>query len=300
MKTVISASRRTDIPAFYMDWFMHSIRKGRFEVVNPYSRKIFTVSAVKTDVHSIVFWSKNLGVFLKRDYGRRLEDDGYHLFFNFCINSESALLEPGLPSLKKRLAQLELLCRRHDPRSVQWRFDPICFYRNGGTQIRDNLKNFGIIAQKASALGVTRCITSFMDMYPKIQKRIASGSAVEFVDIPVRRKINILTDMCAILTPLEISLETCCEGELLDQIEDDLPVGKSACIPNDRLMALYGGRISLAKDQGQRRKAGCGCMKSVDIGSYKRQPCYHNCLYCYANPAAAGSQPDYQVYDKGR
>ena len=286
MKTVISASRRTDIPAFYMDWFMSGIQKGCFEVVNPYRRNMFLVPATTADVHSIVFWSKNFGDFIAGKYGQKLEADGYHLLFTFTLNSELTLLEPGLPPLAERLAQLEYLCRHHDPRSVHWRFDPICFYRTENADIEDNLKDFRAIAEKAATLGVTRCITSFMDMYPKIKKRQARQPAVAFVDISLEKKKRTLSDMCAILEPLGISLQTCCERELMDQIGDDLPVIQGACIPNDLLMDLYGGRVSLGKDSGQRIKAGCACMKSVDIGSYDRQPCYHNCLYCYANPVA--------------
>ncbi len=284
MKSVLSASRRTDIPAFYMEWFMQGILAESFEVVNPYSGKSFLVPAGPHDVHSIVFWSKNFGKFNLKNYGRHLESMGYHLYFNFTLNSDSELLEPKLPPLKERLEQLEQLCRRHDPRSIQWRFDPICFYRSGTGHLHDNLQDFSVIAEKAASQGVTDCITSFMDMYPKIKKRLASRTDLTFRDIPTETKLNILADMCVVLEPLGISLKTCCEGALLDQIGEDLPVGKSACIPNDRLMELYGGRISLAQDRGQRLMAGCGCMKSMDIGSYEQQPCYHSCLYCYANP----------------
>ena len=290
MKTVISASRRSDIPAFYMKWFMQGIQAGYFEVVNPYTGKSFRVPAGPQDVHTIVFWSKNFGNFNIKNYGRRLESMGYHLFFNFTVNSDSELLEPNLPPLNERLSQLEKLCIRHDPRAVQWRFDPICFYRDAAGHLQNNLKDFRLIAEVAARLGVTHCITSFLDMYPKITNRLNARTDICFVDIATASKIKILTDMHAVLAPLGILLQTCCEGALLDQIGNDLPVTKSACIPNDRLMDLYGGRISLAQDHGQRVKTGCGCKKSLDIGSYKQQPCFHNCLYCYANPIDAGLQ----------
>jgi hypothetical protein len=284
IKTVISASRRTDIPAFYMDWFMQGIQKGFFEVENPYNHKTFFVPASTADVHTIVFWSKNFDPFITGDYGRQLQAYGYHLFFNFSINSESALLEFGLPRLEERLAQLDYLCNHYDPRSINWRFDPVCFYETETHETQDNLKDFSMIAGKAAALGVKRCITSFMDMYPKIKKRLVRQPDLDFVDVPMEKKISVLEDMSRILEHLGISLQTCCERDLLEQIADDLPIGKSACIPNDLIMELFGGRVSLGKDSGQRVRAGCGCMKSMDIGSYSRQPCYHNCLYCYANP----------------
>jgi len=291
VKSVLSASRRTDIPAFYMDWFMHGVEAGCFEVANPYNGQTFLVPAGPQDVHSIVFWSKNFETFNLGDYGPYLESRGYHLWFNFTLNSESELLEPNLPPLAERLTQLEQLCRRHDPHAVQWRFDPICFYRDGAGRFQDNLKDFSQIANVAADLGVTRCVTSFMDMYSKITKRLAGRADIVFIDSVPASKIEVLMDMTAILEPLGISLQTCCEGSLLEKIGNDPAVEPSACIPNDRIMALYGGRISLARDRGQRIKNGCGCMKSTDIGSYKQQPCYHNCLYCYANPTEGGHYP---------
>jgi hypothetical protein len=285
MKTVISASRRTDIPAFYMDWFMQGIQEGFFEVENPYSHKTFRVSASAVDVHTIVFWSKNFGPLIRGNYGRQLQEKGYHLFFNFSLNSESTLLEPGLPRLEERLDQLAYLCDHFDPRAINWRFDPLCFYRRETHEIRNNMKDFYLIAQKAATLGVKRCITSYMDMYPKIKQRLTHAPPLAFVEISMEEKVSLLEDMNQVLEPMGISLQTCCERDLQELIGNELPIRKSACIPNDRIMALFGGRVSLGKDAGQRVKAGCGCMKSVDIGSYSRQPCYHNCLYCYANPA---------------
>ena len=235
-------------------------------------------------MHTIVFWSKNFGPFIAGEYGRQLQAYGYHLFFNFSINSESALLEPGLPRLEERLAQLEYLCDHYGPGTINWRFDPVCFYRTETREREDNLKDFSMIAQKAASMGIERCITSFLDMYPKIKKRLARVPGLDFVPVSMEKKRSVLGDMGRILEHLGISLQTCCERELLEQIAGDLPIGRSACIPNDRIMKLFGGRVSLGKDSGQRVKSGCGCFKSVDIGSYRRQPCYHNCLYCYANP----------------
>jgi hypothetical protein len=273
-----------------MDWFMQGIEAGCFEVVNPYNGQTFLVPAGPQDVHSIVFWSKNFEEFIRGDYGPTLESRGYHLWFNFTVNSDSVLLEPNLPPLTARLNQLEQLCQQHDPRSVQWRFDPICFYRNAADELQDNLQDFSSIADAAAQHGITHCVTSFMDMYPKIRKRLTARTDITWVEVSTASKIDILADMVTILEPLGISLQTCCEGELLDQIGKSLPVEKSVCIPNDRLVGLYGGQLSMAQDRGQRIQNGCGCKISKDIGSYKQQPCYHNCLYCYANPTDDGFQ----------
>ncbi|MCP4691665.1 MAG: DUF1848 domain-containing protein [Desulfobacterales bacterium] len=283
-RIVISASRRTDIPAFYMNWFMEGVQRGEFEVTNPFNRRITITPATPDKVHTIVFWSKNFGPFIEGGFGEILESAGFHLFFNFTINSESPLLEPGVPPLSERLDQLERLARRHGPETIHWRFDPICFYRRNG-EIRNNLKDFEFIAQEASRSGVRRCITSFMDHYRKIDARVSGLRGFSFVEPSMETRLNLLENMEKTLFPLKIHLQTCCERHILETLPLASGVTASACIPNHRLMTLFGPGISRRKDSGQRVKAGCGCKVSSDIGSYQRHPCYHNCLFCYANPA---------------
>jgi len=281
---VISASRRTDIPAFYMDWFMEQINKEVFEVTNPYNRRKFIVPATPDKVHTIVFWSKNFDPFIKGGFGQTLLRMGYNLFFNFTINSNTTLLEPWMPSLKQRLDQLRDLCRYYDPKSINWRFDPICFFELKQNGIRDNLYDFSRIAAWASQCGVTRCITSFMDHYAKINKRIASIPGFSFIDPILSEKIKILLKMEKELSEKNIDLYTCCEKDVLDALPSDSNIRKSSCIPNDLFVEIFGGDLSFKRDTGQRSSKGCGCMISVDVGSYHLHPCYHNCLFCYANP----------------
>ena len=285
-KIVISASRRTDIPAFYMPWFMTQLEQGHFEVVNPFNRKISIVPATSDSVHTIVFWSKNFGPFLNREYGEKLLKKGYHLFFNFTINSDLVLLEPRVPPLAERLDQLDYLCRHFGPEAVNWRFDPICFFKTGDGTIQNNLYDFIQIADKANRLGITRCITSFMDDYAKIKERIASIRGFAFVDPPINEKIDILLNMENALTSKNICLYTCCEKDVLHALPEDSTITASSCIPNDLLVKLYGGNLSLKRDTGQRINSGCDCKVSVDIGSYQDHACYHNCLFCYANPTS--------------
>ena len=284
-KIVLSASRRTDIPAFYMPWFMAHIEKGQFTVVNPFNRKESIVPATPDHVHSIVFWSKDFGTFIKEGYGQQLQKRGYNLFFNFTINTDAPLLEPNVPPLTDRLVQLGELCRQFIPAAINWRFDPICYFKSGGDGIRNNLQGFDQIAETAAGLGVSRCITSFMDDYPKIRKRISRLSEFCFVDPPLDEKITQILSMETELANKNIRLLTCCEKALLNALPDDSEVAPSSCIPNDLLVQLYGGGISVKQDRGQRVAAGCGCRESTDIGSYQQHPCYHNCLFCYANPA---------------
>ena len=269
-----------------MPWFMDRIKSGYFEVVNPFNQQIRKVPALPAEVHTIVFWSKNFHLFLKENCGKKLQKTGYNLFFNFTINSESPQLEPQVPPLDARLDQLKQLCNQFGSRAVNWRFDPICFFKTPDGMVRDNLNDLDRIAEKAAELGIQRCITSFMDPYPKIKKRLAALPGFSFSDPPLKTKKEIILKMERALTAGKIDLRLCCEKEVLDALPSDSTVTESACIPNDLLVALFGGTLSLKKDTGQRIQKGCGCKVSVDVGSYHLHPCYHNCLFCYANPTS--------------
>jgi hypothetical protein len=87
---------------------------------------------------------------------------------------------------------------------------------------------------------------------------------------------------------LGMDLRICCEKALVQRLAPGDAIRPSACIPNDWLMEIYGGKLSMKKDSGQRLSLGCGCRVSVDIGDYRRHPCFHNCLFCYASPADPG------------
>ncbi len=264
---------------------MDRINKGYFEVVNPYTKKRFSVDASSETVHTIVFWSKNYRLFLKGGFGELLLEKGYNLFFNFTINSFNTDLEPNVPSLNDRLDQMNELCVRFNAKTIQWRFDPICFYKDSSGNPKNNLGDFEVIAGRAGDCGIDRCITSFVDLYAKVKKRSAGISGISFFDPPAVKKIDILLGMEKTLHERGISLFTCCEKEMLDMLPSESTISQSACIPNEYLSKLFGGKISLARDRGQRIEAGCGCLASSDIGSYSLHPCFHNCLFCYANPS---------------
>jgi len=107
-----------------------------------------------------------------------------------------------------------------------------------------------------------------------------------FIDPSIETKIEVLLAMETVLSEVNIDLYTCCEKQVLEALPIDSGITKSSCIPNDLLVEIFGGNLSFKKDTGQRVKDGCGCMVSVDIGSYHNHPCYHNCLFCYANPSS--------------
>jgi hypothetical protein len=279
---VLSASRRTDIPAFYMPWFMEGIARGEFHVVNPVSRQVRRVPATCPPVHVVVFWSKNFGPFITGGCSRRLTQMGYRLFFQFTVNSENRTLEPNVPPLEERLGQLRSLCAAHGPQAVNWRFDPICLFRDGRGPVRDNLQDLPHIAEAAAACGIRRCTVSFMDPYAKVSRRAARRPGFAFAEPTRAQQVETLLRIEGLLAARGIRLSTCCESEALGELPAHSAITSGACIPSGLLMALYGGNLSLARDRGQRVQAGCGCRVSVDIGSYDQHPCGHGCLYCYA------------------
>ncbi len=283
IRQILSVSRRTDIPAFYMPWFMDCVNRGVVDVVNPYNGKVRHVALAPERIHTMVFWSKNFGPFLTEGCGEKLRRLGYHLAFNFTINSHVPILEPGVPDLDQRLDQLRDLCRRFGADAVQWRFDPICHFAEPGGGVADNLADFDRIASVAGECGVATCITSFMDHYRKIERR--TRGRLVFSEPDLKAKTAILLNMERTVQPWGIELDLCCEQAVLDQLPPQSTIAAAACISGARAMALHGGRVSLRRDGGQRRMSGCGCTVSVDVGDYNRHPCYHNCLFCYANPA---------------
>ena len=287
---ILSASRRTDIPGFYMDWFMERIRLGFFEVKNPYTQTIKIVEVSKKTVHSIVFWSKNYDAFIRTGAGEKLKRLGFNLYFNFTINSESPLLEPGLLPLTQRLNQLKQLASLFGPENIAWRFDPICFYKmETDRSEKNNLSDFPLISEQASKLGIAKCVTSFMDMYPKIIKRLEflshkKETTLIFIDPPLGKKIQVIQWMENHLLQLNMRLFLCCEKELFSHLGRDTQILENACIDGNILKMNFRGAPETKRDYGQRSKQGCKCTRSIDIGSYDEHPCFHNCLFCYAAP----------------
>ncbi len=286
---IISASRRTDIPAWYTPWFLKQIRQKQFVTVNPFTRKPKQVDVCPENTHSIVFWSKNYGPFLDLDAHRILEDMGFHLFFNFTVNSRSPLLEPGLPDLDTRIAQVKELADRFGPHAVAWRFDPICFYTHGSPCVENNLSDFIYIADAMADTGITVCVTSFYDAYRKVDIRIrhlarTGGPVICFTDPDPAEKKQLICSMADQLEKKQIRLHLCCEKKLYDAAKSGCRnIFENACINGPFLEKLYGGIPEIRRDYGQRAQKGCRCTSAIDIGSYQDHPCYHNCLFCYAN-----------------
>lgn len=270
MRTVISASRRTDIPAHYYDWLREGLERGEVEVTQPFTGKVSAVSVRDEDVHTIVLWSK--------DFGRVVKDIEFwrprRLYFNFTLN-DCPYLEPNVAILQQRVRQMRILADAFGPQRINWRFDPVVWWDGGR---RDNLAGFQRLADSMAEIGIRRCTFSFMTIYRKTVRR-GERLGIAFYDPPLAQKRDTASWLAAETHTRGIALLNCC-NEGLEGIGN---LERGRCIDGPLLAELAGEASSLERDKSQRSQ--CGCTASRDIGSYW-MVCPHACSYCYANPAS--------------
>jgi hypothetical protein len=277
MKEVISASRRTDVPAYYLDRLTGFIEQGYADVKNPYSGKISTVSLRPEHVHTIVLWSKNYGAFLKNRFFSNVPNvsntfNKFNLYFLFTIN-DMPYLETGIPPLADRLEQIDELAARYGPERIAWRFDPVIFTKGGPVSDTETFRRIG---ERIADSGVKRTIFSFLNIYGKVKKR-NSELNLNFNDPTLETKVEYASRLADISRELGLTLESCCDD--IGHIEG---IAASSCINAGILSDLAGEPARRSIDPGQRKS--CRCTVSRDIGSYSDMPCPGGCMYCYANP----------------
>ncbi len=276
MKTVISASRRTDIPAYYLNWFINCIRQGWVDVANPlYRKQIRRVDLTPNKVSWIIFWSRNYHSFLK---SKTVFND-YQLLFHFTILSPS-YMEKSSTLISKALKQADALAKYYGPDRIIWRYDPIVFWqKNGQIQHNFNQDEYTQICLELSEIGICRCYTSIAHPYLKyIQRFHQKFNDLVLPEVDTDLEKQILSRMAQIASGFGIELYACCTDRLLK-----IPGIKSgSCIDGKLLNLLYPAeKISVAASP---TRSQCRCTASIDIGDYQAQPCPTGCIYCYANP----------------
>ena len=280
--SIISCSRRTDIPAFLMDWIIERIKAKYVDVVNPFNRKqISRVSLEPKTVRCIVWWSKNYKEWIRQYIENKALFQSYKgHFFQFTINSPSELEKNLNISIGERFHQLEWLINEFGVLNINYRYDPIIFYkRMGSTKIQNNLDEFEYIIKGVSNLGIKNLIFSFATLYPKVKNRMKARGYIP-IDLPLQEKREILLRLIKICDDYGIQMNACCQPELLG-IEG---IEQAHCIDAKKIGGIINEKIPIIRDTGQRKD--CGCFKSKDIGGYSGIfRCKHNCGYCYASPA---------------
>ena len=271
---IISASRRTDIPAFFTPWLMSRIRAGFVLVRNPRNAEhVMRVSLAVEDVIAIVFWS--------RDYGRllghlaELDDRGFRPCFQFTLTGYGSPMELRAPSIDRTLGQFEQLARRYGRDRVVWRYDPIVIgSRHDAAWHIDHFRQLAApIAASAS-----NAVVSFLDLYPSARRGLAwvtQTSSETFHAPPLAQRIEMAGELAAIGAKLGMRVRACCEPD----VAASGTIQPAACIDRE-MIRVVSGLPSIELKAAPTRK-GCGCVLVRDIGAY--QSCAHGCVYCYAN-----------------
>ncbi len=264
---IISASRRTDIPSFYADWFFNRIKAGYVFVQNPMNpHQISKIDLSKDVVDCIVFWTKNPIPMIDR----LDEIKDYHYYFHFTLNAYGKDIEENVPNKNDFIIPSFIkLSNKIGKEKVIWRYDPIFF--NDKYTFDYHIKYFEILAKKLSNY-TEKCVISFVDYYKNTKN---NAKKLNITDISYNEKINLLKEFSKIAKKYNLILETCAEDvELLN-----LDINPSKCIDKDLLEKITGYNLDVKKDKNQRLS--CGCVLSIDIGVYNT--CNNSCLYCYAN-----------------
>lgn len=278
---IISASRRTDIPAFYSDWFINRLEAGYVMVPNPFNPKMVSqVSLTPDKVDCLVFWTKNpKPMMAKLD---RLAD--YNYYFQFTLNPYGKDIECNVPSLEKRIDIFKQLSDRIGREKVVWRYDPILingtynlnFHEDVFTRITEALKDH-----------TEKCMLGFIDHYVHIRSVMEKEGIYPLKTDDIYR-MGISFKKSADLYGMQ--LETCTVKVDLSHL--GIPGGM--CVDKALIERIIGYPIKAGKDKNQRDI--CRCIESIDIGMY--ESCSHGCLYCYAIKGHYTSDRNRQSHDK--
>lgn len=271
MSRVISCSRRTDIPAFYSEWFINRIRAGYCYVLNPFSSHIYYVSLKPEDCIAIVFWTRNPVPLMK--YLSEIKEEGFKFYFQYSILGYPKVIESHNPPVETAISNFKRLVEQLTPDQVRWRYDPIVI--STLTPIDYHLTQFEKIAQ--SLAGYTNhCVFSFVDYYGKTKnnfQKITDKTDLKFENCSLDDQRELSLKLLKIAQTNNMILNSCCD--------DDLAIGgirKNHCIDLGLLRKIT--RNSLLNLKNEPTRDDCGCVSSVDIGSY--DTCLFGCTYCYA------------------
>ena len=293
MKRIISVSRRTDIPAFYGNWFMNRLKEGFAGIVHPFGGRKYIVSLKPEDVVCFVFWSKNFGPFLENL--RIIDDLGYKFYFNYTVTGLPSVFESNV---EKQLAieTLKQLSRTYSPRHINWRFDPIII-----SSICDRdfyIKAFEQLASEFAGY-VERCYFSYVTEYNKVKvnfEKLQKTKGVRIVDCGDDFKIQLANELAAIAAHYGIQMYSCCGDYLVEgSRKEGYPrIKKAHCIDGSIIESLFFPE-GLQYTKKPTRKE-CGCTESTDIGTY--DTCPHGCVYCYANVNKRKAYQAFSNHDK--
>jgi hypothetical protein len=254
MPQVISASRRTDIPAFYADWFVTWWKAGYVQVQKPYTKKSTRVSPKPEAVGAIVFWSKNYAPLL--DKLESIEETTKNLFFHFTITANREL-EFNAPDYRDSIKDYTFVDRRYSREHIVWRYDPICVTDKLSFEIHE--ERFMQCAEMLKGYA-QKCIISFMHPYKKALDNLKKYTDHVLIDLSMDRKKEYAHGLSERANPYGIQIHACCNDYLLSE-----RINKASCIDGVNLADV--SRTSIDTRRAATRKE-CACTKSLDVGAY--------------------------------
>lgn len=304
---IISASRSTDIPAFYGDWFISRWEKGYIKWTNPFNGQPLYVSF--KNARCAVFWTKNPKTFMKHlDW---CDKNIPNYYFQFSLNDyDKEQYEAKVPSVESRIQTFKELSQRLGKKRVVWRYDPLILTKDiDVNELLRRVKNIGNQIHEFTE----KLVFSFVDisMYKKVENNLNKEN-VPYIEWTEELMEEFANGISKINKNWNLQLGTCCEKIDLDKynivhnkcIDDDLMIDLFS--EDKELMYFLGVEITAAdlfsdgeitktkklKDKGQRED--CGCVVAKDIGAYNT--CPHECNYCYANVSKEITKKNYQNY----
>ncbi|TET32850.1 MAG: DUF1848 domain-containing protein [Planctomycetota bacterium] len=291
---VISASRSTDIPAFYANWFIKRLKAGYIKWINPFNQRPQYISLTK--VKAVVFWTKNPLPLIP--YLTELDRRKISYYFQFTLNDyEKEKYEPRVPKLEDRINAFITLSKRIGKERVIWRFDPLLLTEEISIdKLLQRIKNVGDALRSYTS----KLVFSFVDIssYSKVKRNLKHAN-VKYTEFDPRTMKQVGVKLANLSKQWNLVICTC--GEKIDLSEYGIKHNK--CVDDELLLRISNNDQELSdlfgrkkyfqkemfdtpenirksiKDPGQREE--CGCVFSKDIGQYNT--CPHLCVYCYAN-----------------
>ncbi|WP_083914890.1 DUF1848 domain-containing protein [Alkalispirochaeta alkalica] len=277
---IISASRRTDIPAFFGEWFLNRLKAQEVLVRNPMnSNQITRISLNHENIEAIVFWTKDPTNFLK--YIETIQGMGFKFYFQFTLTTYDNLIELNVKSKSGIIDTFIELSKLVGKNRVIWRYDPI--FINDKYSIEYHQKWFEYLCERISPY-TRKCVISFVDEYSFLKNKFKENDIKEMDEVKMR---DIAEKLYSIALKFNLILSTCSEKIDLSNIG----ISHNKCIDELVINEISNNNLTYKKDPIQREE--CGCMTSRDIGAYST--CGHNCLYCYAS--RKGNSSLFGLYD---
>jgi DNA repair photolyase len=305
---IISASRSTDIPTFYSDWFISRWQKGYIKWTNPFNGKPLYVSFKNT--RCVVFWTKNPKPMFK--YLDFMEENIPNFYFQYSLNDyDKEGYEAKVATVQSRIETFKELSNRLGKKRVIWRFDPLILTDTiDVAELLRRVKNIGDQLQNYTQ----KLVFSFADIstYRKVQNNLKKDE-VSYIEFTPETMNEFAKGISEINKEWGLELGTCTEKIDLNKygivhnkcIDDDLMIELFS--EDTELMDFLGVKTVKAnlfesekkvtkkrnlKDKGQRKD--CGCVMAKDIGQYNT--CPHECNYCYANTSKELAKKNYKLY----